>query len=127
MPLYIFSTPTDFPAELRAGVAEAITSIHCQLTGAPITFVNVVFNQGIALDTAWKFHVLGNIRKGRNQALQLELQQTLDRRLGALLDVKQSARKVELTEIPASWVMEGGVILPEPGSIEERLWNSSET
>ena len=124
MPLYNFSTAGSFPEQLRQGVADVITDVHCELTGAPRTFVNVIFNEGIPIATTLEFHVLGNIRKGRTDQQRMQLADVLGERLGKLLQVSENARCIELFDIPASWVMEGGAVLPEPGSPEEAAWNA---
>ena len=44
MPLYRCSSPPEaLDDERRAAIAVAITDIHCELTGAPPTFVHVQF------------------------------------------------------------------------------------
>ena len=124
MPLYNFSTQDNFPEDLRQGVADIITDVHCELTGAPRTFVNVIFNEGIPIEKHLDFHLLGNIRQGRTGEQRLQLADTLAERLGKLLNAPPQSRQVELFDVPASWVMEGGAILPEPGSPEEAAWNA---
>ena len=76
MPLYICVAPTgSIPAEGKREISRAITRIHCEVTNAPPTFVNVLFfdrEQVSSLGPLWKdvspgcpYQVLGGIRAGR--------------------------------------------------------------
>lgn len=125
MPLYLCnSRPGSVPEAAKAKIADDITRIHCEITNAPPTFVHVFFFEDDAntpVDAgAPSISLHGNIRKGRTQEqrqqLVLEMRQAANAHTGiAMDDIAMTA-----AEIPASWVMEGGDILPEPG--EEEAW-----
>ena len=80
MPLYQCLVPAEsLNAELRADLAEAITTVHTSVTGAPRGFVNVVFTEyePQAFFTAGKPNAVsvigGTIRAGRDRAARAEL------------------------------------------------------
>jgi phenylpyruvate tautomerase PptA (4-oxalocrotonate tautomerase family) len=122
MPLYTVSAHSPLPENIRQPLAQLIMKVHCELTGAPETFVQVVMSFGVPLEKKFSLQVFGNVRKGRtDDALQL-LAQTLNREIAALLQTAAAAIDVSLFEVPASWVMEGGEVLPEPGEEAECQW-----
>jgi phenylpyruvate tautomerase PptA (4-oxalocrotonate tautomerase family) len=117
MPLYLCSTPASTLDDGgRRRVAEAITGIHCELTGAPPTVVHVVFDE--SADGACS--VVGTIRAGRSDEIKAELRDRIARAVAAAVDVEAAAVGVVTTDVPASWVMEGGAVMPEPG--DEARW-----
>ena len=66
MPLYRLSTPSGSLALVqRAQIAEAITEIHCEVTGAPALFVHVFFFDAPASGAGPRHQVHGTIRAGR--------------------------------------------------------------
>lgn len=99
----------------REGIAGDLTRIHCEKTGAPPAFVHVLF-----ADASRGANVVGSIRAGRSAALRdamaAAMAAAVERRVGAGAGPVQ----VRLLEVPASWVMEGGAVMPEPG--EEAAW-----
>jgi len=127
MPVYQCVVPPDTLTQAqRSGVAEALTNIHCEVTGAPAEFVNVIFND-LAPDSAFTAGkpaktaiVAGNIRAGRPPEVRLQL---LERISDAWMEITGWAKEdlvVSVADVPASWVMEKGLIMPEPG--EEEAW-----
>ena len=123
MPLYVCnSKPGAIDEAARSHIAEDITRIHCEITGAPPTFVHAFFFEDathipINDHTAFLF---GSIRGGRSDAqkarLASEMRDSIHRHAGIPLDEIAAMT----TDTPASWVMEGGDVLPEPG--EEEAW-----
>lgn len=121
MPLYRCVVPAAaLPTERRAALADAVTTIHCDVTGAPETFVPVFFFDGPEPGAAPRYQVHGSIRAGRtdeqHDAIRGGIRDAVVRIAGASDDDVQ----VTTGEIPASWVMEGGVLMPEPG--DEERW-----
>lgn len=117
MPLYICSAPPDaLNDRQRRRIAEAITRIHCELTGAPPTFAHVVFDESKAA-----YSVFGTIRAGRSDELKAALRQQMADAVAEAVGVDASAVAVLTVDVPASWVMEGGALLPEPGGEAEWL------
>ncbi|MEM1403421.1 MAG: tautomerase family protein [Pseudomonadota bacterium] len=123
MPLYICNTvPNTLDERSKERIARDITDIHCAVTGAPEIFVHVAFFEDsrmvpLGSDRA---AVRGTIRKGRSGEQKDEIthaiQSSLDREAG----ITERDATVTIAETPASWVLEGGEIMPEPG--EEEAW-----
>jgi phenylpyruvate tautomerase PptA (4-oxalocrotonate tautomerase family) len=103
----------------RQAIARAITAAHCDATGAPPEFVHVFFIDMADSDDA-PILVSGSIRAGRTveqkQRIATDVQAAFERLAG----VPAARTRVDLTDVPASWLMEGGRIMPEPG--EEADW-----
>ena len=111
MPLYICGAPADtLGDEQRRRIAAAITRVHCELTGAPATFAHVVFDESKS-----EYSVFGTIRAGRSAETKAELQRQMAQAVAEVVGVDASKVPVLTADVPASWVMEGGVLLPEPG------------
>lgn len=122
MPVYNIASREPLSYEARRRTADAIADIHCGLTGAPPEFVNVIFMHSHALKGGYDLNVICNVRSGGNR--NAELTETLRRKIleGVAVSANLDLNKVEATLVgfPASWAMEGGEILPEPG--EEESW-----
>jgi len=122
MPVYNIASRKPLSYEARRRTADAIADIHCGLTGAPAEFVNVIFMHGHALKGGYDLNVICNVRSGGNR--NAELTETLRRKIleSVAVSANLDLNKVEATLVgfPASWAMEGGEILPEPG--EEESW-----
>jgi phenylpyruvate tautomerase PptA (4-oxalocrotonate tautomerase family) len=122
MPMYTVSAHSPLPENIRQPLAQLIMKVHCELTGAPETFVQVVMSFGVPLEKKFSLQVFGNVRKGRTADAKQLLAQTLNREIAALLQITSTAVDVSLLEVPASWVMEGGEVLPEPGEEDQCEW-----
>jgi phenylpyruvate tautomerase PptA (4-oxalocrotonate tautomerase family) len=122
MPMYTVSSKAPLSLEQRLKVASLVTTVHCELTGAPPSFVNVIFSHGVPLKGNLSCHVFSFVRKGRPVALNNRLVKDLADKIAAILCVSESLIGVELCEVPASWIMEGGDILPEPGEEANCAW-----
>ncbi|WOG28963.1 hypothetical protein [Endozoicomonas sp. 8E] len=122
MPLYNVSTPGAVEMSKRQPLSKLIMDTHCCLTSAPESLVNVLFNQNIPLKKGIVIHLQANVRKGRtsdiNDRLSLEMQNNIAHFFG----IDASGVSVSLFEVPASWVMEGGELLPEPGEEASCEW-----
>lgn len=120
MPLYRFITPTDATTpDQRATIAAAVTQIHCDLTGAPTTFVHVFFAESAHPSDA-SHHLHAIHRAGRSPEVKAELLSQARRAYAAALGIHPDHVTAQLDETPAKWIMEGGAVLPEPG--EEAAW-----
>lgn len=109
-------------ASSKREIAERITDTHCAVTDAPAMFVHVAFFEEAAefpLEDKALF-VIGNIRKGRSGHQKHEIASTIRRSLSEVTGVDESMTEALISETPASWVLEGGEIMPEPG--EEAAW-----
>ena len=116
MPVYYCSIPeAQLDDTKRQQIASEITRIHCEKTGAPPDFAHVLF-----ADAQGGASVVGSIRAGRSAALEAELAAALTEAVAKVLGCEPALVRVTLLEVPASWVMEGGAVLPEPGA--EAAW-----
>ena len=118
MPLYRCTCPDgSLPESARAEIANALTEIHCDVTGAPKTFVHVFFfNDADATAHA----IAGTIRAGRTEDQKRDLHTRMAHAYANAAKITQDSITVTTTDIPARWTMEGGSLLPEPG--EEEAW-----
>ena len=123
MPLYICNTTRDaLDAAAREKLAIAITDIHCAVTDAPAMFVHVAFFEEapqFPLDDSSLF-VVGTIRRGRTDDQKDEIATSIKAALASTAGIDADRAAVLIRETPASWVLEGGEIMPEPG--EEAAW-----
>jgi len=123
MPLYLCNArPGALTADAKAGIADDITRIHCDVTGAPATFVHAFhFDGGMAPDISEKTVALhGNIRAGRTDAQKKDIADQICEAVAARTGLSRDDISMTIGDIPASWAMEGGEIMPEPG--EEEAW-----
>ena len=123
MPLYRCTSPQGvLNYSQRAALARAFTDIHCDLTGAPRTFVHVQFLHHPAQTGGMRFELHAGIRAGRDRALAdaiiARCKQAVADQTGAPLE----AISMRTSSTPASWILEGGRVLPEPG--EEAQWEA---
>ena len=123
MPLYNLACRNALDHASREKVAQAITKTHCDLTGAPPEFVNVVFLHGYPLDRGLELNVIGGVRKGGNRGpKQIEqLRRALEASIAEAAGKTKQQVAVSLIGLPVGWVMEGGRVMPEPGAEDEWL------
>lgn len=123
MPLYLCNMKTgSVPAEAKSKIAQDITDIHCKATDAPAEFVHVFFLEEAAappLDDD-QVYLQGNIRAGRNSAQKDEIIRGMCGSIARHTGLGIADIGMQLVDVPASWVMEGGDVFPEPG--EEAAW-----
>ena len=132
MPTYIVSAAAGrLSADVKQRIAEDITRIHNQATGAQSFFAQVIFNDvphgnhyvgGSPLRTEQIF-VHGHIRAGRTAERKREL---LEGMVDAISETTSVAKRyiwAYISELPPAQMIEYGHVLPEPGS--EENWLSS--
>ncbi len=116
MPHYRCNVPTGSVAfEQRKQVAKAFTDIHCGSTGAPRSFVHVSFFESDEAQFDTPYYVDGGNRAGRPEEVKRKLLTDL---LSAFAEITGTPRDQlggRINEAPASWTMEAGFVLPEPG------------
>ena len=122
MPLYTVSTGRSLDVKSRKALANLIMDVHCGITGAPKTFVNVMYCENIPLEEGLQMNVLGAVRKGRTAEMNDTLQGELISQITAMFKMSNLQLDLSLFEVPAQWVMEGGEILPEPGEEDQCEW-----
>ncbi len=119
MPHYRCIIPQDSVSfEQRQQIALAFTDIHCGSTGAPRSFVSVTFIEtppGAASEFASPYYLDGANRAGRSEEVKQQLLSDLTGAFCQIANVPPDDIAGRITENPASWTMEGGFVLPEPG------------
>lgn len=123
MPLYTCNSKSGaIPPEAKAKIAADVTRIHCDVTGAPAKFVHVFFFEDAPMPPlAGKEAMLyGQIRHGRTDEQKAQICAEMKASICNHAGLGENAVQAFTTDTPASWVMEGGDILPEPG--EEEAW-----
>ncbi len=120
MPLYTVSTRAPVSDKAKAEIAMMITDEHCGPTGAPRTFVQVFFSENVPLNPGTELHLFASVRAGRTMQVNDNIEQAMVNRLCEITGFGVRQIETAIFGVPASWIMEGGVILPEPG--EEAEW-----
>ena len=119
MPHYRCIIPQDaLTFEQRQEIALAFTDIHCGSTGAPRSFVSVTFietPEGETPELGDGYYLDGGNRAGRSEEVKRQLLADLTNAFATVASVSSDIIGGRITENPASWTMEGGFVLPEPG------------
>ena len=127
MPVYTSITQEgSLSQQQRREIAEAVTKIHVDATGAPRSFVNVRFftypagnnfRGGAEFATAY---LGGTIRAGRDLATKQKMLQELVAMMQRIGKLPADEVVVFVEDISADQVIEKGAILPHPG--QEKEW-----
>ncbi|MCE4225873.1 hypothetical protein HCU64_19145 [Methylobacterium sp. C25] len=127
MPTYVCAVPAGLLSDgQKAEMAEAISRIHSEATGAPIYFVQVVIDEGgttrflggrRADGQIW---IRGDIRAGRPESVRKEMMLAMMRAVAGIARVKESEIWVYLCNLEPTDMVEYGHVLPKPG--EEQAW-----
>ena len=123
MPLYRCAMREGLTSEeQRARIAKDVVRIHCDVTGAPPSFVHAFFSETPAdeLPEGRVAFVLGSIRRGRTDEQKARIVTELADAVANVLDREADRVGVATVDVPSKWIMEGGELLPEPG--EEAAW-----
>ena len=134
MPFYRCLIPkASLTYEQREQIAVAFTDVHCGLSTAPRRFVQVVFfetdGSGEVADSHGSgvmryetpYFIAGGNRAGRSEETKRLILSGLIEKFSEIARVPTNMVSGRITEAPASWTMEAGRILPEPGSEEDWL------
>jgi phenylpyruvate tautomerase PptA (4-oxalocrotonate tautomerase family) len=115
MPLYRCIVPKDsVPFEKRHEVARTFTDIHCGATGAPRSFVQVIFSDD-GSEFAETHYIDGGNRAGRPEELKQKMLSDLKAAFSDITGVPVGQIGGRITEGRASWSLHGGRETPEPG------------
>jgi len=133
MPAYTVTAPAGQLSQTqKQSIATEITRVHCDVTGAPTYFVQVIFNDvqegnyfrgGRRLEGADNIYVHGRIRAGRNSETKERLLLDLMNAVTEAAGIDSTNVQVYLVEVPARQIVEFGRILPLPGE-EDAWWQS---
>ena len=134
MPYYRCLIPKDsLDYNQRSRVAEAFTDVHCGISAAPRNFVHVAFleadGSGAIADShgsgmlqySTPYFIAGGNRAGRSQEVRKQILEGLIACFSEVASVSTEDVSGHISEVPASWTMEGGQVLPEPGE-ESAEW-----
>ena len=127
MPLYrTLVRPALLDLADREAFSNVVVDVHCDVTGAPPSFVHVLFaeDDDSRLDDGQNALVFGTIRSGRNDDQKRDITTRLSTSLADLAGVPVDSVTAVSMDIEASFTMEGGKLLPEPGSAEEEEWKA---
>ena len=132
MPTYTCTTAEGLLSDTqKSGIAQAITTAHAEITGAPAYFAQVIFQEvppgdhfigGKPLAHDHIF-VYGRIRGGRSAVDRKALIKRLTEDVAGIAGVPTFSVWTYLLELPAAAMVEFGHILPEPG--DEPIWNDA--
>lgn len=127
MPLYrTLVRPGLLDLDQREAFANDVMEVHCGITGAPRSFVHVLFaeDDDNRLDDGQNALIFGTIRHGRTEEQRQDIADQLTSALAGRAAIEPSSITAVSAEVNASYTMEGGKLLPEPGSPEEEEWKA---
>ncbi len=127
MPFYHATIrPGLLPPTAREAFANDVVDVHCGVTGAPPSFVHVLVTEDHddVLPAGSNAVVAGTIRAGRTDEQKDEIAERLSSALAGRADVDPASVSTSTRDVQASYTMEGGEVLPEPGSPEEERWKA---
>jgi phenylpyruvate tautomerase PptA (4-oxalocrotonate tautomerase family) len=127
MPLYRCTSPAGLLDDgMRVGIAEEITRLHTEATGAPAAFVNVLILQRepgmyfTAGQPSSNSIIVGQIRQGRDLSVRQALLSSLSQMWTRFTGQRSAQLIIALKETPSENVLEAGLIFPAPG--HEAQW-----
>jgi phenylpyruvate tautomerase PptA (4-oxalocrotonate tautomerase family) len=128
MPMYQCQSPVGTLSDsVRAEVVKEITRIHCENTGAPSSFVHVVFQDlpDGALYTDNKVDprtstITCIIRAGRTVETRQQIMKGISAAWSRLTGQPENQLWIAVFEVNSETIMEFGLILPAPGG--EEAW-----
>ena len=132
MPTYVVTAPAGRLSDSqKEQLARRITDIHCEKTGAPAYFAQVLFTDvtpgnyflgGKPLKDDNIF-VHGQIRAGRGPEIKEPLILDLMKSTAEIAGTHESHVQVYIVDVPARQIAEWGQLLPLPG--EEAAWDAA--
>jgi len=133
MPVYTCITAAKTLAEdTKAALAAEITTIHSSITGAPSSFVHVVFQDlpatNVFTDSSPSQPLLinGLIRAGRADADKVRLAKDISSSSSRIAGIPEARILVSLQEFQARFAVEDGRALPEPDAEDDWLAESND-
>ena len=128
MPMYECQSPVGTLSDrVRPEVVKEITRIHCDNTGAPGSFVHVVF-QDLPAGAQYTDSTVdvrtstinGIIRAGRTVATRQQIMKQISAAWSRLTGQPENQLVIRIFEVNSETVMEFGLVLPAPGN--EEMW-----
>jgi phenylpyruvate tautomerase PptA (4-oxalocrotonate tautomerase family) len=132
MPTYVCTIKEGrLSPDQKSRIAGEITSIHCEVTGAPTFFAQVIFEEvkpgnyfmgGVPLAHDQIF-VYGRVRAGRSIQDKPKMIKLMAEAVANAVGVSRTGVWIYIAELPARQMMEYGYALPEPG--DEDVWTNA--
>jgi phenylpyruvate tautomerase PptA (4-oxalocrotonate tautomerase family) len=129
MPTYICTVKEgQLSPDQKSRIAAEVTRIHCEVTGAPTFFAQVIFEElkpgnhfmgGVPLVHEQVF-VYGRVRTGRSIQDKLKMIKLMAEAVGKAAGVSRTSVWIYIAELPPRQMIEYGHVLPEPG--DEQVW-----
>jgi phenylpyruvate tautomerase PptA (4-oxalocrotonate tautomerase family) len=127
MPIYTCTTAeSTLTGPTKAALAAEIARIHSEINHVPSTYVNVVIHE-LPADNVYTdgkpaspVLVSGWIREGHPKAETTRLATEIASCVTRITDIPAERVLVVFESSPASFAIEGGRVLPEPG--QEKAW-----
>jgi phenylpyruvate tautomerase PptA (4-oxalocrotonate tautomerase family) len=127
LPIYTCTTnDSTLSAQTKKALAQEIARLHSEINHVPSTYVNVIYHElpadNVYTDGAPASPVLvsGWIREGHPKAEVTRLATEIATAVTRIAGVPAERVLVVFESSPASFAVEGGRVLPEPG--EEAAW-----
>lgn len=128
MPTYVCSVPENSVDDRqKRAIAEAISRIHGEETGAPNFFCQIVVEEKKPTDrflgpsrASSQIWIRGDIRAGRTEAQRTRIMLRMMEEVGRITGVKDQDIWVYLCNLAPSDMVEYGHVLPKPG--DETNW-----
>ncbi len=119
MPVYSLTSHKRLSDTVKQTLVNLFTEAHCRIMVAPEQFVHVLFSDGIPLIEDKELYIHANVRAGRTEAAVEKLRTTFTDQCAQILQIAENKIHINLLEIQAKWVMEGGFVMPDPGEEDE--------
>jgi len=132
MPTYVCTITEDrLSPDQKSRIAGEITRIHCEVTGAPTFFAQVIFDEvksgnyfiGGAPLAHDQIFVYGRVRAGRSVQDKLKMIRLMAEGVADAAGVRRTGVWIYIAELPPRQMMEYGYVLPEPG--DEDAWTNA--
>ena len=115
MPLYRCSVPEgSVSLDERHRIARAFTDVHTGITGAPRSFVQVIFSEDES-EFAEEYYIDGHNRAGRPESTKFRILGDVKAAFSDVTGVPVEKIGGNISEGRAAWSLHGGVPTPEPG------------
>jgi phenylpyruvate tautomerase PptA (4-oxalocrotonate tautomerase family) len=132
MPTYVCTVKEgQLSPDQKSRIAAEVTRIHCEVTGAPSFFAQVIFEEvkrgnhfmGGAPLAHDQIFVYGRVRAGRSIQEKLKMLKLMADAVGKAAGVNRNGVWIYIAELPPRQMMEFGHVLPEPG--DEDVWTAA--
>ncbi|MBV9720945.1 MAG: tautomerase family protein [Mycobacterium sp.] len=129
MPIYqVITGGVELNGGQRDVLAKRFTEVHHAVTNAPEPFIRVIFQalQPGLIYTAGEvtpsFILIAGCRGGRTDDTRLKLMKELHAVIRMVTNMPEDQIVIVVSDTPASWVMEAGMVLPETHHETEAAW-----